>query len=141
MYDNGKGVQQDHAKAVLWYRKAAEKGLAGAQYNLGLIYDHGDGITQDNAEAIYWYRKASKQGHADAQNNLGLKYVKGVGILRDIVTAHMWFNIAGANGHDTALKNRYLTANDMSHEQLAEAQRRATRCMETNYRRLCDPPA
>jgi TPR repeat protein len=28
MYDNGKGVPQDHAEAAKWYRTAAEQGLA-----------------------------------------------------------------------------------------------------------------
>ena len=28
MYDNGRGVTQDYAKAVKWYRKAAEQGYA-----------------------------------------------------------------------------------------------------------------
>ena len=29
------GVPEDDAEAVRWYRKAAEQGHAGAQYNLG----------------------------------------------------------------------------------------------------------
>ena len=41
MYDNGKGVPQDYAEAVKWYRLAAEQGYARAQYNLGLMYDNG----------------------------------------------------------------------------------------------------
>ena len=31
MYKDGKGVQQDYAEAVKWYRKAAEQGKANAQ--------------------------------------------------------------------------------------------------------------
>ncbi len=34
MYQEGKGVQQDDAEAVKWYRKAAEQGNAEAQYRL-----------------------------------------------------------------------------------------------------------
>ena len=30
MYDNGKGVPQDYAEAVKWYRKAAEQGHLAA---------------------------------------------------------------------------------------------------------------
>ena len=42
LYDNGIGVPQDYAKAVYWYRKAAEQGFALAQYNLGRLYpQHG----------------------------------------------------------------------------------------------------
>ena len=37
MYDEGEDVPQDHAEAVRWYRRAAEQGYAGAQFNLGTI--------------------------------------------------------------------------------------------------------
>jgi serine/threonine protein kinase len=41
MYDNGKGVSQDDAKAVEWYHKAAEQGHAAAQNCLGCMYAAG----------------------------------------------------------------------------------------------------
>ena len=56
-------------KAVEWYLKAAEQGLAKAQYNLGCCYQEGDGINADYYKAVKWYRKAADQGHADAQHN------------------------------------------------------------------------
>jgi len=31
MYENGRGVDQNISSAVVWYRKAAEQGHAGAQ--------------------------------------------------------------------------------------------------------------
>ena len=37
MYFNGRGVAQDDAEAVAWYRRAAEQGFANAQYNLGAL--------------------------------------------------------------------------------------------------------
>ncbi len=37
MYDKGRGVSQDYAEAVKWYRKAAEQGHASAQHNLGVM--------------------------------------------------------------------------------------------------------
>ncbi|HEM9355462.1 TPA: sel1 repeat family protein, partial [Streptococcus agalactiae] len=43
-YDNGRGVRQDYTQAVQWYRKAAEQGLADAQYNLGMMYANGQGV-------------------------------------------------------------------------------------------------
>ena len=33
MYYNGRGVRQDYAEAVKWYRQAAEQGYPQAQYN------------------------------------------------------------------------------------------------------------
>jgi len=60
-------VKRDHAEAARWYRKAAEQGDAGAQYNLGVMYKNGQGVKQDHAEAVRWLRKAAEQGHANAQ--------------------------------------------------------------------------
>jgi TPR repeat protein len=47
MYKNGQGVPQNHAKAVMWYRKAAEQGDAWARYILGYSYERGEGVAQD----------------------------------------------------------------------------------------------
>ncbi len=41
IYAKGQGVKQDFAEAANWYRKAAEKGNAFAQTNLGLFYAQG----------------------------------------------------------------------------------------------------
>src|SRR5258708_34225129 len=70
-YFKGQGVPQDYAEAVRWYRKAAEKGDAKAQYGLGFMYREGQGVPQDYAEAVRWYRKAADQGDAKAQRALG----------------------------------------------------------------------
>ena len=34
-HSTGQGVPQDDVQAVAWYRKAADQGYAGAQFNLG----------------------------------------------------------------------------------------------------------
>ena len=39
--DEGKGVTQNKAEAVQWYRKAADQGHAKGQYNLGVMYKQG----------------------------------------------------------------------------------------------------
>ena len=49
------------AKAVHWYRKAAEQGDAHAQTLLGSAYEEGEGITKDATKAVHWYRKAAEQ--------------------------------------------------------------------------------
>jgi hypothetical protein len=63
----GRGVEQDDAQAVAWYRKAAEQGHAGAQRKLGIMYGGGRGVEQDDAQAGVWYRKAAEQGDTYAQ--------------------------------------------------------------------------
>jgi TPR repeat protein len=63
-------VSQDYNEAAKWWTKAAEQGLAEAQYNLGVCYDNGLGVIQNHAEAVTWYRKAAKQGYAEAEKRL-----------------------------------------------------------------------
>ena len=41
MYENGRGVKQDPAKAAHWYQLAAHQGFAAAQLNLGVLYETG----------------------------------------------------------------------------------------------------
>jgi TPR repeat protein len=55
MFSQGRGVPQDYAEAVRWYRKAADQGYAKAQYNLGNMYWYGRGVPQDSAQAERWY--------------------------------------------------------------------------------------
>ncbi len=98
MYDNGYGVQQNHAEAANWYQKAAEQGYAFGQSNLGFMYENGDGVDQDYAEAVKWYRKAADQGLALGQNNLGHMYEKGFGVSQDQTEAVKWYRKAAEQG-------------------------------------------
>ena len=62
MYANGRGVRQDDAQAVSWYRKAAEQGNAAAQSNLGFMYATGQGVRQNMSIAKEWYGKSCDNG-------------------------------------------------------------------------------
>ena len=68
------GVEKSEAEAVAWYRRAAEQGLAGAQFSLGSMYDRGIGVTADHLEAAKWIRLAAEQGYVIAQFALGSMY-------------------------------------------------------------------
>ena len=80
------------------YRKAAEQGDAGAQYNLGSCYAMGEGVVKDEAEAVKWLRKAAEQGHSDAQDNLGFRYAYGQGVVKDWAEAVKWWRKAAEQG-------------------------------------------
>ena len=125
MYNMERGVPQDYAEAVKWYRKAAEQGLQIAQTNLGVMYGQGHGVPQDYAEAVKWYRKAAEQGNALGQHVLGVMYDQGRGVPQDYVQAHKWLNLAVAAGDASALKVRDDLAGRMTREQIAEAQKLA----------------
>ena len=55
------------AEAVKWYRKAAEQGLALAQFNLGVMYLNGKGVPQHYVQALMWFNLAEAQGEPHGQ--------------------------------------------------------------------------
>ena len=109
-YENGYGTAVDHLEAVEWYLKAAEQGLAGAQYNLGFMYlgfmyGLGRGVEQSDEEAAEWFLKAAEQGYADAQFWLGRMYEYGTGVEQSDVKAAEWYLKAAEQGDaDAQLK-------------------------------------
>jgi TPR repeat protein len=52
-------IQQSDTEAYLWARKAAEHGLAKAEYALGYYTEVGIGVTPNLDEAKRWYYKAA----------------------------------------------------------------------------------
>ena len=69
MYANGRGVRQDDAEAVRWYRQAAAQGFAAAHTLLGMMYENGRGVHQDLALAQEWFGKACQNGDQDGCDN------------------------------------------------------------------------
>lgn len=73
-------MEKNAAKAVEWYRKAAEQGEVHAQYNLGGCYENSiGGLTQNNDEALKWYKKAADQGHEEAKKAIDRMQGGGLG--------------------------------------------------------------
>jgi len=124
----------DYATAEEEFKKAAYKGDALAQHNLGFGYDTGDGVTQDKKEAVKWYRLSAEQGYASAQSNLGLMYPNGEGVIQDNGYAHMWFNIAASNGDESGKGNRDIIAKRMTLAEILEAQKLARDCVARDFK-------
>ncbi len=106
----------------MWHRKAADRGIALAEYGLGLLYEVGEGVHQDYAEAAKWHREAADQGSSNAQAALGSLYSDGAGVPQDNVQAHMWFNLAAAQGDMPAARKPDQVATKMTPAETAEAQ-------------------
>jgi hypothetical protein len=70
VYLKGEGVPKDQAKALLWFRKAAEAGNMEGQRNLGLAFAQGQGTPVDVVEAYQWLSVAAKQGDKVAREEL-----------------------------------------------------------------------
>lgn len=57
---------KDSAKAAQWYAKAAHRGHAEAQYNLGMMLSDGEGIRKNTKRALYWLRQSVAGGYTYA---------------------------------------------------------------------------
>ena len=77
-------LEKSEPDAYLWARKAADKGLAKAEFAVGYFSENGIGTKPDLNEAKKWYRRAAAQG-----NKRALKRLKE---LQDIVSEVTGFN-------------------------------------------------
>lgn len=92
--------------AVIYYKKAAEKGHAKAQHALGRLYEK----SGSDAEAINWYnrainsyKEAYRLGDKTSSYRLGCLYANSK-LLKNIEKAAFeWYQRAGAKGHIKAL--------------------------------------
>jgi uncharacterized protein len=97
-YFGGPERTNNLVEAIKWFRKAAEQGVAEAQFNLGCAYANGKGVTKDADKALKWFRKAAEQGDPSAQCRLGLCYDKGEGVTKDKIEAIKWYRKAAIQG-------------------------------------------
>ncbi len=64
LYQEGKHIAQDHAKARRWFMHAAQGGNPLAQTWLGDVLSREEPV--DREGAVFWYERAAQQGHAGA---------------------------------------------------------------------------
>jgi len=121
----------EYATALRIWRPRAERGVAVAQNNLGLMYYNGQGVPQDYGEAAKWYRLAAEQGNATAQSNLASMYYSGEGVPQDYIQAYIWVSVAASRfppsakeDREQAARHRDIVASKMTSAQIAEAQKR-----------------
>ncbi|MCX8501089.1 MAG: tetratricopeptide repeat protein [Alphaproteobacteria bacterium] len=122
VYSMGRGVPQDYAQAVSWFRKAAEQGNAVAQSGLGVSYAVGLGVPQDYSQAVSWFRKAAEQGDVNAQYSLGLVYGEGQGVPTNYFNAYILSALAAVRGESNFVKLRDFTQSALTPADLAAAQ-------------------
>ena len=64
---DGDSGGKDPAKAVEWFRKAAEQGHVQAQDSLAMCFYYGEGTPKDLSEARKWFEKAAEGGSNHAK--------------------------------------------------------------------------
>lgn len=104
-YMAGRGVEKDPARAIEFYRKAADKGSAPAQSNLAFILWNGEHVARDVPGAIAWARKAAEQGNTPAMWLIARSYDTGEGQEQDPAKAFEWYRKCGDQGDAACLNN------------------------------------
>ena len=69
MFNNGRGVPQNDAEAMKWFRLAANQGDAEAQFNLGVMFRDGVGVPQNYVQAHMWVNLAGAGGNSNGNKN------------------------------------------------------------------------
>jgi hypothetical protein len=95
LYLDGTGGNDSRAMALL--RQAAEAGISGAQYQLGLMLSDEGKSTFDLDAAMKWFERAARSGHVPSQVNLGTILATHSPDADARVTACAWYMIAAEN--------------------------------------------
>ena len=115
--EHGMGVPVDLEGAAQLYLLAAEKGLASAQFRLGLSLLEGSLSHKDPAAGEAWLRRAALAENPDAAYRLGEFYVKRP--KPDYAEAATWYRRAAEAGHQAAarsLGSLYLSGNGVAQD-------------------------
>jgi TPR repeat protein len=132
LYNVGMGTAKNLAEAITWFRKAAERGHAVSQYNLGklLIAEETPlqagfpDLTAQHNEGLEWLRKAAAQGQDDARTTYGIILMNGdMGLKPDPAAAARSYLIPAADAGNTeamnALGTLYQSGNGVSYDPAA----------------------
>lgn len=118
IWSNGLGVTADYAKAIDYFKQAADADFAPAEYYLGVMYQEGYGTDADDGEAFSWFSKAAGHSYAPAQNQIGYFYYNGLGTDVDYDQAVYYLKLSAASGYAPAQINLgYLYENGYGVEQ------------------------
>lgn len=82
-------VENDQAKAIHWYRVAADRKDAKACVNLALLYIDGDDASHE--EAFCYFEMAATMGNEWGQLYVAEMYYEGIGTTKDDELALYWF--------------------------------------------------
>ncbi len=79
-------------------KKAADKGVAEAAYDLAISYEKGLGIGKSLPRAFEFYMRAALLGDAQSHYEVGRMYFYGIGVGRSRRLADAWLAKAEALG-------------------------------------------
>jgi len=86
-----------------------------------------------DSEIAAAHEAVRQSGDSENLYKLGLIYSTGQGEAMDLVRAHMWFNLAASRGSEAAKECRRELADQMSKDEIAQAQRAAREWLSVKH--------
>jgi tetratricopeptide (TPR) repeat protein len=99
LYRNGDEIEQDYAKALRWYRLAADQGDAEGLDNVGYMHLRGWGTEKNEVISAAFFKASGDKGHAQGLFNLGNAYFSGQGVTQNYDEAVAAWQKASDLGH------------------------------------------
>ena len=91
------------AEGVEHLQRAAEMGLAEAQFWLGYAYEDGSAVARDYSEAVRWYSSGAALGDGQCANGLAVMHFHGKGVVQSYAEAVRWYRVAADAGVTRAM--------------------------------------
>ncbi|MBT5968598.1 MAG: sel1 repeat family protein [Nitrospina sp.] len=152
--------RKEFTTALQLFTDLANRGMAEAQINLGMMFESGQGVLQNFDEAIKWYQLAASQGLIKAQEKLnllvskaaaaqvnfglGVAFEKGQGVPQDIMEAIRWYQLAADQGLIKAqeklnlLLNKKFSKTVVKNKIIRPTNQAITKAKEDNLARLME---
>jgi len=106
LYEQGRGIEKSHDKAIQFLQMAADNGSSTAQFDLASLYNDGTGgMAMDKAHACQLFERAADQGHVKAMHNVGYCYQAGTGGKKDENRAIDYYTKAAQAGSTRSQHN------------------------------------
>jgi len=97
-YVHGHGVRRDLKRAFDFFRMAAERGSADAQYNIGAMHVDGLHLKKAYEKALHYLTLSAHQGHTLALHTLAKMHVHGLGTPRSCLLGAQFLKAVAERG-------------------------------------------
>ncbi len=105
LYETGRVVDKDLAKAASLYEQTCASGILVTCVNLGVLLLGEPGVASDVDRAVRIFREACDNSEPSGCFNLGVLYYKGEGVDLDYKASARLYQVACADGHQKACFN------------------------------------
>lgn len=103
LYATGREIiASNPARAVAYFRQAAQAGVPAAAHEMGLAHFHGKGLDKDLSMAARWMALGAQAGYSPSMHFLGVMYFNGEGVSQDRAQGQQWVKQAALLGDQTA---------------------------------------